>query len=287
MALPDRLRSSRLLRAGVNAREIAVAHRGAALRHPVAVVRFLLTTPELSNWTYDLENRDELLALAGPAVGVEASALRAYADELEQDLVLRDRLRAQLGPRRDRRSEPRYGKRSIQYALVRALGPRHVAETGTHDGLGAVVIAAALRRNAAEGRPGRLSTFDLNPEAGWLLGDPERELVRRHEGPTSRTLAAGLEDGVDLLIHDSLRTPDNERAEYATALAAARGPQLVIYCDDVRSTDALAELCRERSLALCRLPERPRRHWWPGNVLGLVLVPLQAQAGGADTVRDA
>ena len=201
--------------------------------------------------------------------------------------MLRDRLRAQLGRRHDRRTEPHYGKRAIQYALVRALGPGHVAETGTHDGLGAVVLAAALRRNAAEGRPGRLSTFDINPDAGWLLGDPERDLVRRHVGPTSETLPGALADGVDLLLHDSLRTPENERAEYTAALAAARGHQLVLYCDDLRSTDVLAELCRERSLELHRLPERPLDHWWPGNVLGLVRVPLQAEAGGADTVGDA
>ncbi len=35
-------------------------------------------------------------------------------------------------------------------------------------GLGSVVLAAALLRNAAEGHPGRLTSLDINPEAGYL-----------------------------------------------------------------------------------------------------------------------
>jgi predicted O-methyltransferase YrrM len=273
MTLQRRLRSSRLARAGFNARTIARGHRSDALRHPVLVARFLATTPEVSNWTYDLENADELLALAAGAVGRPAAELLAYGRELETDQGLRQALRDRLAARRDRGSEPHYGKRVILYALVRSIGPVMVAEAGTHDGFGSVVIAAALRRNIAEGRPGRLLTFDVNPDAGWLLSDRDLEIVAQHTGRTVDTLPVHLTDGVDLFIHDSLRTAENEHAEYAIARANARGEAVYLVCDDVNTTDALVELCAEHDVPLTRMKERPARHWWPGNVLGLAQLP--------------
>ena len=106
MTLQRRLRSSRLACAGFNARTVASGHRGDALRHPVLMARFLATTPEVSNWTYDLENADELLALAAGAVGRPAAELLAYGRELETDQRLRQALRDRLAARRDRGSEP-------------------------------------------------------------------------------------------------------------------------------------------------------------------------------------
>lgn len=132
MTLQTRVRSSRLARAGFNARTIAKGHRGDALRHPVLMARFLATTPELSNWTYDLQNADELLALAlaAGAVGRPVAELLAYGRELETDHQLRQALRDRLTARRDRSSEPHYGKRVVLYALVRSIGPAVVAEAG-------------------------------------------------------------------------------------------------------------------------------------------------------------
>jgi predicted O-methyltransferase YrrM len=273
MTAKARLRSSRLARAAFNTRTVARAHRAEAARHPWKMARFLATTPELSNWTYDLENLDELLALAAAVVDRPAAELQSYARELEDDAALRDALRARLRPRRDRRSEPFYGKRTILYALVRSTAPQIVAESGTHDGLGSVLLAAALRRNAAEGRPGRLLTFDINADAGWLLSDADGELVTQHTGPTSETLPAGLAGGVDLFIHDSLRTVENEQREYAVARASARGETLLVFCDNINTTDVLERLCADTGVPLMRLEERPARHWWPGNVLGLARVP--------------
>lgn len=273
MTLQARVRSSRLARAGFNARTIAKGHRGDALRHPVLMARFLATTPELSNWTYDLQNADELVALAAGAVGRPVAELLAYGRELETDHQLRQALRDRLTARRDRSSEPRYGKRVILYALVRSIGPAVVAEAGTHDGLGSVVMAAALRRNIAERRPGCLLTFDVNPNAGWLLSEQDLEVVTQHTGLTVDTLPVHLTDGVDLFIHDSLRTAENEHAEYAIARANARGEAVYLFCDNVNTTDALAELCAALDVPLIRMKERPARHWWPGNVLGLAQVP--------------
>jgi hypothetical protein len=273
MTLQTRLRSSRTVRAVVNVRTVLKNHRGDVVRHPLLMARFLATTPELSNWTYDLQNADDLLALAAEAVGRPAAELQAYGRELEGDHQLRQALRDRLAVRRDRRPEPHYGKRVIFYALVRSLGPGVVAEAGTHDGFGSVVMAAALRRNIAEGRPGRLQTFDLNPNAGWLLSEQDLEVVTQHTGLTVDTLPVHLTEGVDLFIHDSLRTTENEHAEYAIARSKARGDSIYLFCDNLDTTDALVELCAEHDVPLTRMKERPARHWWPGNELGLARLP--------------
>lgn len=84
----------------------------------------------------------------------------------------------------------RYARRVGWYAFIRALKPEHVVETGVDKGLGTCVIAAALLRNAAEDRPGRVTSIDINPEAGYLARQqPWSEVVDLVIGDSITTLA--------------------------------------------------------------------------------------------------
>ncbi|MFM8856998.1 MAG: class I SAM-dependent methyltransferase, partial [Actinomycetota bacterium] len=102
-------------------------------------------------------------------------------DELLQDQALRKHVETatRTSVRRGLAdTEVRFGRRVGWYALVRAMKPGHVVETGTDKGLGSLVIAAALLRN---GR-GSLTTIDINPQAGYLLAHPYSDVVDRVVG---------------------------------------------------------------------------------------------------------
>jgi hypothetical protein len=62
------------------------------------------------------------------------------------------------------------------YAVVRALKPQLIVETGIKQGLGSLVLLAALERNAGEGGSGRLISFDIDPFSGWVV--PQRLRAR-------------------------------------------------------------------------------------------------------------
>ncbi len=103
--------------------------------------------------------------------------VRGYLDEIETALA--HSRSTSPPPRRTARidwladTHAKYGRRIGWYALVRALKPKNVVETGTDKGLGTLVIAAALMRNGT----GRLTSIDINPAAGYLLSGPYAEVT--------------------------------------------------------------------------------------------------------------
>src|SRR5262245_47058886 len=170
-------------------------------------VDWLVRGRETTNFTYDLDplNRDQLGWFVSAVSGADIAQVRLWMQELEDDDALFSHLTARLssGPRRRiSEHEPHWGRRFGWYALVRAAQPDHVIETGTQLGLGSCAIAAALLRNGH----GRLTTIDIDPESGYLIGGPWASAVDRRTGDSIEILS-GLKDA-DMFIHDSLHTYD-------------------------------------------------------------------------------
>ena len=211
--------------------------RGAALPlRAMAVARYdarligrsldwLVHSRETTNYTYDLDplNRDQLCWFVAAITGAEIGQVRAWTQELDKDEDLLDQLTRRLSSNPFRRicaTEPHWARRFGWYALVRAAEPEHVVETGTHLGLGSCVIAAALLRNGH----GRLTTIDIDPDAGHLIAEPWASVIDRRIGSSVEELAAMRDVG--MFLHDSLHTYDYETRELAAVeaeLAARRG----------------------------------------------------------------
>lgn len=246
------------------------AGEGSATRAQRA--RYLLADPELDNFTYDLDNHDELAGFVAGACGVSAEEVRPYIDEAADDEELRRRLIARLRTRWDRKSEPLYGRRLGWYALVRLRRPRLIVETGIHDGLGSVLLLRALERNDAEGATGTLLSVDVDPAAGWLVDDGLRA---RWEPVYESTFTAlpRLLDGreVGMLVHDSDHTYECELFEFTQAVAH-RAPQLTLVSDNAHATSALRDVCEDGGVEYHFFRERPRAHFYPGGGIGLGLM---------------
>lgn len=141
----------------------------------------------------------------------------------------------------------------IIYALVRALRPDRVTETGVANGISSCYILAAMEAN---GR-GRLVSVDCVPEgapnflpegktAGWLVPDglrPRWELVT---GKTSEKLPPLLERDapLDIFIHDSEHSYDNMLFEYSSAWPRLRQGGLLL-TDDAGLTYAFRDFSRK------------------------------------------
>ena len=140
--------------------------RGAALpvraatvaRHDARVLaesaRWLVRSREHTNLTYDLTplNLQHLSHWVAAVTGGLPEEARGFIRELATDeqLVAHVLERTLASSRRgiaDR--EVRFGRRLGWYALLRAVRPLHVVETGTDKGLGSCVLAAALLKNGA------------------------------------------------------------------------------------------------------------------------------------------
>jgi len=229
-------------------------------------VDWLLRGRETTNFTYDLNslNRDQLCWFISAVTGAEIGQVRTWMQELEDDSHLAEHLTRRLSSNPRRRicaTEPHWARRSGWYAIVRAAQPDHVVETGTHLGLGSCVIAAALLRN---GR-GRLTTIDIDPEAGYLIGEPWASVIDRRVGDSTGMLGA-LRD-VDMFLHDSLHTYDYETREL-TAVEPNLHSDAIILSDNAHESRALSDWAERSGRHYLFFKEQPLGHWWPGDGIG-------------------
>ncbi|KKK02362.1 class I SAM-dependent methyltransferase [Micromonospora sp. HK10] len=245
-------------------------------RHDARVLatsaRWLLTSREHHNYTYDLTtlSRHHLAWYVSLVCDVPVRRVRDWFAEIEGDEQLRRHIQTATATASRRGladRHVRYARRIGWYAIVRARTPRHVVETGVDKGLGSCVLAAALLRNAAEGHPGRLTSLDINPDAGYLArATPWAEVVDLVIGDSVTSIRA-LDRPVDLFLHDSDHSRIHERSEFA-AVEPHLAPGALLLTDNVTATNVLAEHAERTGRRFLAYRETPARHWYPGDGIG-------------------
>ena len=237
-----------------------------------ALVRWWLTSDEISNFTYDLTalNKAQLAAIVADVTGRPHQEVVTFTSELENDVELRSHIReAARASRDDRvaRKDIHFGRRIGWYAIARAIKPRIVVETGVDKGLGSCVLTSALARNAAEGHPGYYYGLDINPKAGYLLGAKYRQFGEIIYGDSLASLRA-LDRDIDLFINDSDHSADYEWAEYET-VAPRLTPFAIVLGDNSHVTDRLLGFALATGRQFLFFREAPDRHWYPGAGIGI------------------
>jgi Methyltransferase domain len=230
-------------------------------------VRYVLVDPEIDNFTYELANEDELVSWLAGQFGATSERVAELLAEAHANPGLNGRLRAATSRRFSMKTAPPLGRRLGWYVIVRLLKPARMVETGIHDGLGSLTLLHALDRNAAEGAPGELVSFDIDNTAGWIVGD-HRRWSRRIES-TRDALAGALQEApTQVFLHDSLHTYDHERFELETA-AAHLAPGGLLMSDNSNETTALADVCAEVGARYAYFRERPLGHFYRGDGIGI------------------
>jgi predicted O-methyltransferase YrrM len=131
------------------------------------------------------------------------------------------------------------------YAMVRAIKPNVVLETGVAYGVTSAFILKAMEVN----NNGLLHSVDLPPlgyEAdrfvGILIPDNLKHRWNLHRGVSKRVLPRLLQQvgQVDVFIHDSLHTNQNMRYELSAIMPYLAKPSVVI-ADDIDGNSAFLE----------------------------------------------
>ena len=236
-----------------------------------SILRWLRTSKETTNFTYDLtpSNQLYLIEFVSVITGAERDVVAGYLSELRDDEALAGHLRAKaLEGTHARAVDPdaRYGRRAGWYAVVRAMKPGLVIETGVEKGLGACVLAAALLRNREEGHPGVYVGTDIDPGAGFLLGPPYTQVASIHYGDSVQSLRA-IEGPIDLFINDSDHSADYERLEYET-VNEKLSEKAIVLGDNAHVTTVLLEFAEMTGRRFLFFAEEPKDHWYPGAGIG-------------------
>ncbi|MFE9653373.1 class I SAM-dependent methyltransferase [Micromonospora sp. NPDC006431] len=245
-------------------------HDGKVLR---ASARWLLTSREHHNYTYDLTtlSQHHLAWFVSVVCDVPVGQVRGWFAELEGDDKLRGHIETATATASRRGladRQVRYARRIGWYAIVRARKPAHVVETGVDKGLGSCVLAAALLRNTAEGHPGRLTSLDINPEAGYLAkATPWADVVDLVIGDSIASISA-LDRPVDLFLHDSDHSRGHEQREF-DAIEPQLAPAAMLLTDNATITNVLAQHAERTGRRFLAYRETPARHWYPGDGIGV------------------
>jgi predicted O-methyltransferase YrrM len=229
--------------------------------------KWLVRSREHTNLTYDLTdlNMGQLAWFVSNVTKRPVDEIRRYMDELltSEELASHVKARTIASERRGLADPvPRYGRRLGWYALVRALEPELVIETGTDKGLGAVVLADALLRNGH----GRLMTIDVNPAAGYLVSGRWAEVTDYVQG-NSHDVLRRIREPIDIFIHDSLHTAAHERGEYECIRPRLTDRSLVL-SDNADRAPTLMEWAEREGLIFEFFREVPLNHWWEGGGIG-------------------
>jgi Methyltransferase domain len=276
----DRLRRLNRLRWLQKAR-LARAYGAPFREHPLDVARYVLWDPEVGDFSYELADEGEFVTRLAGAFDLDPAVLAGYVEETRTDPALTSELAERTRRRLDMKRRPTFGPRIAWYALVRALKPRVVVETGIKHGLGSLILLVALRRNAEEGGEGRLISFDTDPFSGWVVPEDLRggwQPVFASTFDAMESTLAGVE--VDLFICDTPPSDEIESFEVGVALRHA-APGIVLIAGSGNRTTALRELVLEAGGVYSYLPERPRHAVYPGAGLGLasLMRPVSLPAG--------
>ena len=235
------------------------------------LIHWVQRSRETSNFTYDLNelNLGQLAGWVSAVSGCSLQQARQWMDELRHDTALRQHLNQRTEIADDAivaDLNVGYGRRIGWYALVRALKPRVVIETGVDKGLGSCVLAAALLRNRAEGYSGHYFGTDINPKAGWLFQGPYQEAGEILYGDSIKSLEQ-LQGPVDLFINDSDHSAEYEEREYE-CITNKLSNSAVVLGDNAHVTDKLYQFAVTTGRQFLFFSEKPADHWYPGAGIG-------------------
>lgn len=235
-------------------------------------LRWIFASREETNFTYVLTEANILYLahILAVVTGEKPEKILGYIEEITNDKQLADHVLGRIAESDFRSvSDPRIGlaRRVGWYAMVRAMKPKVVIETGVDKGLGSVVICAALLHNKAEGHHGRFYGTDIVPTAGWLLAAPYSEVGEILYGDSLQSLRAFAEN-IDLFINDSDHSAEYEALEYE-AILPKLSQQAVIFGDNSHATSKLAEFSSAQGRRFLFFKEEPKDHWYPGAGIGI------------------
>ncbi len=229
--------------------------------------RWLFLSKEFANFTYDLKpaNKEYLAWFIANVCRAPVSEIKSYLDELENNSELKTFINDQL--RQHRRgneidSEAYFGRRIGWYAIVRAMQPNLIVETGTEKGLGSLVLAEAILKNGK----GKLITIDMEPSSGLLIGGKYSGVISQVIGDSIQALSQI--DQVDMFIHDSDHSSEHEAREFGVITPRLTVSGIVL-SDNSHATNELSKWSLDNSRKFFYFAEEPLNHWYPGAGIGV------------------
>lgn len=230
-------------------------------------IKWLFLSKETTNLTYHLRG-DNLIYLRhfiATVTGKTYKEIDYLFNEILEDDAFYKHVQdlSQNGPdafKSDK--EVRLARRVGWYAIIRAIKPKLVIETGVDKGLGSCVIGAALLRNKSEGFEGTYYGTDINPNAGFLFKSPYDQVGKILYGDSIESLKK-MNETIDVFINDSDHSENYEADEYETIKNQLSASAYII-ADNAHCNTKLHEFALKTNRKFLFFQEVLKDHWYSG-----------------------
>lgn len=231
--------------------------------------KWIFQNTETDNFYYQLQtsNNKDLQSIISIVTKSKLSDIERYFSEISDNKEISEQIRNSW--RNDlamRDSKVGLARRIGWYAVIRAMKPELVVETGVSHGVGALVICAALEKNQNEGCAGKYIGTDINPKAGGLLLEKYNSFGTVVIGDSLATLKS-LKEDIGVFINDSDHSAEYESKEYME-IHNKLAPCSVILGDNAHATDSLRNYSIDAGRNFLFFKEIPDQHWYPGAGIG-------------------
>lgn len=235
-------------------------------------LKWLFRSRETTNFTYNISEANILYLthFISFVSHKDIPEIKTYINEIRNDKRLEKHLlelRKNSSEKYKSDSEIRYGRRIGWYAIVRAVKPKVVIETGIDKGLGSCVIASALMKNSEEGFHGEYFGTDINPAAGYFFKAPYSNFGKILYGDSLKSLESLNADTIDIFINDSDHSAEYEQKEYEL-IKPKLTENAIILGDNSHCTTKLEEFAEKTERQFLFFREEPEDHWYPGAGIG-------------------
>lgn len=233
---------------------------------------WLFKSKETTNFSsYDLTeiNKKYLAQTISYVTQKPYDLILKYFSEIENDdkLKLHIKITTQKNSERYRCDEKVYFARKIGwYAIVRAIKPKIIVETGVDKGLGSCILIAALMKNKEEGFVGYHYGTDINPKAGYLIAGEYSKYSKILYGDLIKSLKK-FNKKIDLFINDSDHLEGYEYKEYIAIKDKLTKNAIILGNSSHWSTD-LFTFSLNFGRQFLYFSEIPKKHWRAGGGIG-------------------
>jgi len=199
---------------------------------------------------------------------VSNETVKVYLDEILNDEILTKNLLDRMHLNRSPKDTfPYFGRRLGWYVIVRILKPKIIFESGVFEGLGAIALISALKKNSIEGFPGKYIGTDIAMGSGGLLSTLDLKFGKIIISDTALVIKA-LNEKVDLFISDGDHSSEFEWNEL-NALSNKLSKKSCVLSDNSHTSGVLAEWSVQNNRKFYFFKEEPKDHWYPGAGIGI------------------
>lgn len=244
------------------------------LRPLARSIVWYFTSKEYTNYTYEISEKSKkyLADFLANTLDINSDEVMTFILEVEEDNELARHFLEYAPQTTDRYFADlpiKYGRRMGWYAVLRALKPRIVVESGIDRGVGTCVLAAGMLRNTMKGHGGKIIGVDINRCAGCYVVEPYSSVVEIVYANSLEFLRT-TDHTIDMFIHDSDHSHEHEIREYEL-LWHKLSRNGVIISDNANVTDCLYEFAHKNSMLFGYWQEEVINHIASPGGIGLAL----------------